>query len=251
MYTFIEWVSFFYIYCFFGWCIESAIVSVSERRFVNRGFLHLPLLPLYGFGALSILLATCRFLDKPLLVYIVGMAAATVLEYFTGWLMETLFKTRYWDYSEEQWNLHGRICVKSSLFWGALSLLLSYGIHPLIAEPLQSLPRLLLIICCSILTVAMVIDTVISGKAALDVNKVLEAVANAKAEIEELRAQIKEDIESDRLKEQLTRRRAELTALNQEAAQKLRRLIKVHPTARSRRFNDALEELREKIKSKK
>ena len=53
MYT---WVFYFFVYCIFGWLFESTVVSISKRRFVNRGFLKGPFLPLYGFGALSILL---------------------------------------------------------------------------------------------------------------------------------------------------------------------------------------------------
>lgn len=58
------------------------------------------------------------------------MIGATVLEYVTGWAMEAIFKMKYWDYSKNKWNLHGRICLKSSLFWGVLAVALVEWIHP-------------------------------------------------------------------------------------------------------------------------
>ena len=92
-YTLSTWLMFFYIYCVFGWCFESTYVSVfCEHRFVNRGFLTGPMLPLYGCGALTILLATLPVRDNIWLTGLVGMAACTLLEYITGVAMEAIFK---------------------------------------------------------------------------------------------------------------------------------------------------------------
>ena len=124
-----QWLLFFFIYCFFGWIWESCYVSVKKRKWVNRGFLHGPLIPIYGFGAVTVLLVVIPVREHLVLVYFLGMAAATVLEYVTGAAMEKLFKVRYWDYSEKPMNLHGYICLISSLAWGAFSVLLIHVIH--------------------------------------------------------------------------------------------------------------------------
>lgn len=34
-YTWYQWLSFFYIYCFFGWIFESTYVSLKQHRFVK------------------------------------------------------------------------------------------------------------------------------------------------------------------------------------------------------------------------
>lgn len=94
-YSLIQWILFFYIYCFLGWIIESTIVSVTRKKLVNRGFLIAPMLPLYGTGAILILFVSLPVKDNIFLVYFFGMIAATILEYFTGWLMETLLKMKY------------------------------------------------------------------------------------------------------------------------------------------------------------
>ena len=114
-YTAIQWLFFFYFYCFFGWCFESTYVSLKSRKLVNRGFCRGPFLPLYGSGAIMMLVVSMPFQDNLVLVYIAGCIGATVLEYVTGVTMEALFKVRYWDYSKNKFNFQGHICLGSSL----------------------------------------------------------------------------------------------------------------------------------------
>ena len=90
-YTAIQWLFFFYFYCFFGWCFESTYVSLKSRKLVNRGFCRGPFLPLYGSGAIMMLVVSMPFQDNLVLVYIAGCIGATVLEYVTGVTMEALF----------------------------------------------------------------------------------------------------------------------------------------------------------------
>ena len=100
LYTWYQWLTFFYFYSFLGWIFESSYVSVKQRRLVNRGFLRIPLLPLYGSGALMMLIVSRPFQDSLLLTWLSGFTGATVLEYGAGWAMEQLFKVRYWDYRQ-------------------------------------------------------------------------------------------------------------------------------------------------------
>ena len=120
IYTAGQWVLLFFFYCFCGWIWESCYVSLCQRHWVNRGFLHGPLLPIYGSGAVIILLATIPVEQSLVLIYLCGMVAATALEYVTGAVMERLFHVRYWDYSTQKCNLNGYICLTSSLAWGFL-----------------------------------------------------------------------------------------------------------------------------------
>ena len=103
-YTADQWVLFFFFYCLCGWLWESCYVSARQRRWVNRGFLHGPLLPIYGFGAIIILIFTLPVRTHTAALYVCGTAAATLLEYVTGAVMERLFKVRYWDYSNQKLN---------------------------------------------------------------------------------------------------------------------------------------------------
>lgn len=189
-YQWYQWLLFFYFYCFAGWIFESTYVSLKVRRPVNRGFLRLPLLPLYGTGAVMMLFVSLPIQDNLVLVYFSGVAAATVLEYVTGWAMERLFKVRYWDYSNQRFNVNGYICLSSSIAWGFLTLLLTEVLH----KPVE---RLVLGIgtgtamglACAV-SVVFAADTVESFRAALDLGRALEMVTRMKGDLEELQLQL-------------------------------------------------------------
>ena len=87
-YAWYHWLTFFYIYCFFGWIFESTYVSLKQHHFVNRGFLRGPMLPIYGFGAVILLHVSLPLYDKPVALFLASMVAATVFEYIVGVIME-------------------------------------------------------------------------------------------------------------------------------------------------------------------
>lgn len=124
-----QWLIFFFIYCFLGWIWECCYVSVRKHKWVNRGFLHGPFLPIYGSGAIVILISTIAVKDIVPLVFLLGMVSSTILEFCTGCCMEKLFGVRYWDYSNLPLNFKGHICFFISLAWGAFSILLVCVIH--------------------------------------------------------------------------------------------------------------------------
>ncbi len=121
----------FFIYSFLGWVCETFYCSIGKRKFVNRGFLNGPICPVYGFGALLVVYLLEPFLKFNIFViFIAGMIATSVLEYITGFLLEKLFHLKWWDYSTYRFNINGRVCLKNSLMFGALSVALTYFIHP-------------------------------------------------------------------------------------------------------------------------
>ena len=168
-----QWVLLFFFYCFCGWVWESCYVSVCQRRWVNRGFLRGPLLPIYGSGAIIILFVTLPVAGNLWLVWLLGMLAATALEYVTGAAMEALFKVRYWDYSKQKFNLNGHICLSSSIAWGFFSILLVKFIHPPIGRLLTDVPSWLVDPLALVLTAVFTVDVVQSVQAALDLREML------------------------------------------------------------------------------
>lgn len=172
-YGMIQWLFIFYFYCFFGWCFESSYVSLKNRKWVNRGFMKGPFLPLYGSGAVMMLVVSKPFLAHWWAVYIAGCIGATVLEYVTGVVMEALFKVRYWDYSNEPFNFQGHICLGSSLAWGGLTLLMNYVIHKPVEAFVFFIPENVLTIFTILLTFYIVGDFTLSFKEALDLREVL------------------------------------------------------------------------------
>ena len=189
-YTWYQWLLMFYLFSFFGWIFESTYVSILKKQFVNRGFLRLPLLPLYGTGAVMLLWLTLPFQDHLALVYLTGVVAATILEYITGWAMEQLFKVKYWDYSNQRFQLNGYICLSSSIAWGFLTLLLTEVIDRPVSRLLLSASPLVEIVCCLAVSAFFAADTIASVRAALDLAKVLEAMTRMQGELDELQVQM-------------------------------------------------------------
>ncbi|MCD8362995.1 MAG: hypothetical protein LUC98_08560 [Lachnospiraceae bacterium] len=184
-YHFTEWLALFYFYCIFGWCFESTYVSLKERRPVNRGFMKGPWLPLYGSGAVLILWLTLPFQETPILVYLVGAAGATVLEYVTGVVMLRLFKVRYWDYSDQRFQYKGHICLSSTIAWGFLSLLMVYVVHGPVAGVVLGLPEDVSSVLTFVVTVLIVYDFRGALKEALDLRDLLIQAEQLRAEAEQ------------------------------------------------------------------
>ena len=222
-YTWYQWLTFFYLYCFAGWIFESAYVSILKKRLVNRGFLRLPLLPLYGTGAVMMLWVSLPFEDNLFLVYLSGVVAATILEYVTGWTMERLFKMKYWDYSDQRFNFRGYICLSSSIAWGFLTILLTEVLHHPVALLVQGMPAAADIAGVLILSVFFAEDTVQSVRDALDLGRALEAMTSMKAELDDIQVQLallRADA-SDRVSEYREDAAQRLAVAREDAAQKL------------------------------
>lgn len=186
VYTTGQWVLLFFFYCFCGWVWESCYVSLRQRRWVNRGFLHGPVLPIYGSGAIIILFVTLPVENDLRLVWLFGMLAATVLEYVTGAVMERLFQVRYWDYSKQKFNLNGHICLSSSIAWGFFSIFLVRFLHPPVGRLLADVPAWLVDPAAIVLTAVFSADVVRSVQDALDLKEILTRVTEENEDLRRL-----------------------------------------------------------------
>ena len=190
-YHFQEWLIFFCFYCVFGWCFESAYVSLVSRRPVNRGFLKGPWLPLYGSGAVVVLWMTLPFRTNPFMVYLVGALGATALEYVTGEAMVHLFKVRYWDYSNQKFQYKGHICLSSSIVWGFLSLLMVYVVHERVALLVFRIPGEIRSVLAFTVAICMACDTGAAFRRAMDLREVLLQAEQIRMELERRAAEKK------------------------------------------------------------
>lgn len=190
----------FYIYSFLGWCFESSYVSIRSKKWINRGFMNGPFLPIYGSGAVIILFSTLPFMSSPILVYIMSVISATLLELVTGKIMETLFKVKYWDYSNNFLNYKGYICLMSSIAWGFMGLLMTYVINEPISGLLARFDELYLIIIAIVISAVFIIDFVMSFKAAYNLRELIVNNTKLMAEINEIKMQITQSIEQQKEK---------------------------------------------------
>jgi uncharacterized membrane protein len=149
-----------------------------------------PFLPLYGSGAIVMLVVSAPVQDNILLVYFAGVIGATILEYGTGVTMEALFKVRYWDYSYKKYNIQGHICLSSSIAWGFLTILTTRYIHKPIESAILSIPMNILNNGTVFLTVLLVADFSVAFKAAIDLRDLLIKMEKAKLEMVHLQKRL-------------------------------------------------------------
>lgn len=189
-YTLLNWIAFFYIYCFLGWCFETAYACIKNRKFENRGFLRGPYIPIYAFGAIFVLIITDSFKGNVLGVYFSGMIAATILEYMTGYVMEKLFKVKYWDYSDHRFNLSGYISLSTSISWGFLSVALTDFLQVNVYKFVSSFTDFTLKVSIIIISIIFLSDLLLSIKAAFSLARAYATLIKAKSEFAEVREKL-------------------------------------------------------------
>ena len=163
----IEYITYFFIYSFLGWLIETIYALFVHGYFVKRGFLFGPICPIYGFGAVLLLLATKKLYKKPFLFFFFAAIAFTLFEYIVSFLLEMLFGLRWWDYSNDFLNIQGRVSLLYSILWGVIGLILLEKLHPYIQNKIQKITKgsttHILSIVCLICIVLIIIDTTFSA----------------------------------------------------------------------------------------
>lgn len=187
--SFVNYSLMFFVFSTIGWTIECIYCSIGNKKLINRGFLYGPVCPIYGTGALvfEILLTPLSdpFQKRWWLVVIVGMVLADIVEYFTSYIMENLFNARWWDYSENFLNLHGRICFKHTCYWGLFSFIFVYVISPAYKSVINLIPQNIRNIAIGVIFVIFFIDLVFTVKATLDIHKLMKKIDSFKASLNE------------------------------------------------------------------
>ena len=178
-YTFFELYAYFMIYSFLGWAMESAFVSITTKKWVNRGFVNGPMCPIYGTGALLIILALGPVAESIPLLFLGGFLIATVVEYLIGAAMEKLFHATWWDYSEKPFNIKGRVCLERSLEWGIISAFVMRVVQPAIAGFVGAIPRTWGELAGTLVLAYLAVDTTITVLHVLRFNEKLAALSEA------------------------------------------------------------------------
>lgn len=180
------------VYSFLGWVLETIFRSICEKKIINTGFLYGPFCPIYGVGAIIMLFGLNNFKGKYLLVFLISFIVLTLWEYLVGWLLEKVFKTKYWDYSDHKFNFKGRICLTNSMFWGILGVLFINVIHPIVQNLMLKINIVWLKYIIYALTCIITIDFIISVIKLNNIKSALEKVESINKEIKEKLKEIKE-----------------------------------------------------------
>ncbi|WP_122643377.1 putative ABC transporter permease [Luxibacter massiliensis] len=271
----------FFIYGFLGWCTEVGFAAFKEHRFVNRGFLNGPICPIYGVGVTAVIAFLTPLEGNILLLYLSSVFLVTFLEGATGWAMDKIFHNKWWDYSDQPFNIGGYVCLIFSLIWGVCCVAIMKFIHPLIHKGIALLPHTLGILLIAILGIALLADLYVTASAIFKFNRRLATMEKIAGELHEISDQIGSDIyekvilamekqETSRQKldqaasgfldktqevsEEIHIKIADLKARYQELGSKpskvTLRLVKAFPKMESRKYKLQLEEFRKKLEEK-
>lgn len=204
---------YFIFYSFCGWVWETVYCSIAERHLVARGFLYGPICPIYGVGFLLMILFFAPFKDNLVVFYFVAVFVMTAWEYLVGWFLETTTHIKYWDYSHYKFNIKGRVCLPVSLFWGVMSYVAVFLIHPPVARLFDSIPMWLKYTLCGSTMTLLIVDTVTTIRKLTLVTKAMNRLQTAGDELRLQLALAKADL-GDNLEEVGEQLKAKLDAVH-------------------------------------
>lgn len=178
----IEYFLYYTIYAFFGYICEVVYVAICTKKITNRGYLYGPMVPIYGYGAIGVILAlswakNMGYWFSPILVFVLGFLLTTTLEYLVSFFMEIIFHMRWWDYSDKFLNINGRVCLRNSSMFGALVLIVLYLLHPYVVtyfvSLLEGLGKTWFYVIVITIFSLQVVDTVLSTIKHVNVSKII------------------------------------------------------------------------------
>lgn len=152
----------FFIYSFLGWIMEVTLTLITDKKFVNRGFLLGPCCPIYGCGCILLNILLHNYTNNILVLFILTMFTCSLLEYITSFLMEKIFKLRWWDYSQMKFNINGRICLETMTPFSILGVLAIKYATPFFITNINKLSEKTILIISIILITLFIIDVIIS-----------------------------------------------------------------------------------------
>lgn len=266
-----EAVLIFLIYGFMGWCVEVAYAAFATKKFVNRGFLNSPICPIYGVGVLVVIIVLTPIKESFIILFLGSVIVTTIIEFVTGFILEKLFKNKWWDYSNQAFNICGYVCLKFSILWGLACSFIIKIINPAIYEIIHIIPYVLGIIIIVISLSVFIIDLCITVASILNFNKrlslmdevaeklkilsneigenIYENVTDVVEKSEEWKETVDEKIEI--VKESLEVKKEEILSLQTKYKELMenknsiqRRLIKAFPNMKSIKYQESLNKIK-------
>ncbi len=187
-----ELLAYFIIYSILGWILESIYRSICEKKIVNTGFLKGPFCPIYGIGAIIMILFFERFQNNIALLFIISMIVLTLWEYIVAIILEKTFNIKYWDYSKNKFNFQGRICLLNSIYWGILGVIFTCFIQPFVRNYVEMIPNTILEISVGIIILIVMIDAINTIVKVKSLKSTLEKIEQLNTQIKEKLQELKE-----------------------------------------------------------
>ncbi|MBP3710205.1 MAG: putative ABC transporter permease [Treponema sp.] len=153
----------FLLYSFIGWCSEVLYVGIFyEHKFINRGFLHGPICPVYGFGGLVVMMLPEKVQASWITLFVTCMVLCSLVEYVTSWQMEKIFKMKWWDYSEHKFNIKGRVCLLNSTLFGVMGLVAVHFVQPFVNSMVYKIDDTVTVYLADGLALVFVVDALLT-----------------------------------------------------------------------------------------
>lgn len=160
-------VLYFFIYAFVGWLLETLYSLLVLGHFTKRGFLFGPICPIYGFGAILMLLFISKYKKNSLKLFFASAILFSAFEYVVGFTLDAIFAAKWWDYTYDFFNLNGRISIFYTIVWGFIGLLFINHIHPFfskkIEKSLTAIPTYILKVLIYLMPIILIVDTIFSS----------------------------------------------------------------------------------------
>ena len=254
-------LSYFLIYSFLGWILESVYKSILQKKYVNSGFVFGPFCPIYGFGAIILYLFLDGFKENLVLVFLIGMVIFSIWECLVGYWLERVFDAKYWDYTNEKFNFKGRICLRMSFVWGLLGVIFTYLLHPFISNFVQRIPADILAPIAAIILLSVIIDFIISGIKVKNIDIKLSRLKDVQAnlnlrlaelkKLQNIKALATKSIQLDSLKKTIEDLRQTERVLKYKINKRIVKLKSAFPTMKSQKITEFLNQKFEAIKKEK
>ena len=182
----------FMTYSILGWIIEVTGKFIEKGKFINRGFLIGPYCPIYGWGAIIMTLTLTRYMNDKLVLFVMAIVVCSILEYMTSYVMEKIFHIRWWDYSNDRFNINGRISLSTMIPFGILGVLGICYSNPFFFKIFDMVPDNILTFCVVVLAILYIIDNILSFRI---IYGLVDIVENVKSDsTEKVTAQVKQII---------------------------------------------------------
>lgn len=178
-----KYIALFFIYSVAGWLMETVRISIKQKKFVNRGFLIGPYCPIYGFGVILITLLLQKYVGDVPVTFVLSILICGILEYMTSYVMEKIFKARWWDYSQRKFNINGRVCLETLIPFGIAGTFILYMANPFLMKYINLIPNLALHIFTGIFLIIYITDTIVSFNIILNLKEMKKEFKDNTVEI--------------------------------------------------------------------
>lgn len=252
-YSFLDLAWLFIIYTFLGWCSEVGFAALTSGKFVNRGMANGPICPIYGFGMIIILLVLTPIREQTVLLFLGAVLLTSLLEFLTGYVLEKLFHDKWWDYSEEPFNIGGYVCLRFSILWGLAGLLIVDVVNPPIYHLVTKLQRPWGLAILAVLYAMLLADEIVTFVHLLKLPRRIRALDEIQLRLRQLSDGIGgvvadkvldvvekgQELQQSNLMQELSEKRSEL---QDAGSQKLEQLREMNDARKERRDAEQQEE---------